>query len=78
MHQQATYNKWVSIWLLVGLVMLVGQIFIGGVTRLTGSGLSITKWEIVTGTLPPMNEGNGKKSLINIRRHHNTNWSIGE
>lgn len=57
MHQQATYNKWVSIWLLVGLVMLVGQIFIGGVTRLTGSGLSITKWEIVTGTLPPMNEG---------------------
>jgi cytochrome c oxidase assembly protein subunit 15 len=28
---------------------------IGGVTRLTGSGLSITKWEIVTGTLPPVN-----------------------
>jgi len=31
------------------------QVVIGGVTRLTGSGLSITKWEIVTGTLPPMN-----------------------
>jgi len=26
------------------------------VTRLTGSGLSITKWEIVTGTFPPMSE----------------------
>jgi len=36
-------------------VLIFFQIFIGGVTRITGSGLSITKWEIVTGTLPPMN-----------------------
>jgi cytochrome c oxidase assembly protein subunit 15 len=41
-------------WLLVGVVMVIMQVFIGGVTRLTGSGLSITKWEIVTGTLPPL------------------------
>ncbi len=45
-----------GIWLLIGVVMLMGQIVIGGVTRLTGSGLSITKWEIVTGTIPPLNE----------------------
>ncbi len=45
----------VRIWLLVGLVMLFLQIFIGGVTRLTGSGLSITKWDIVVGTIPPLN-----------------------
>lgn len=48
-------KRWVSVWLFVGLVMVGGQILIGGVTRLTGSGLSITKWEIVTGTLPPLN-----------------------
>lgn len=36
--------------------MVFFQIVIGGITRLTGSGLSITKWEIVTGTLPPLNE----------------------
>lgn len=41
-------------WLVVGLVMVYFQIIIGGITRLTGSGLSITKWEIVTGTLPPL------------------------
>lgn len=35
--------------------MIYVQIVIGGITRLTGSGLSITKWEIVTGTLPPLN-----------------------
>ena len=36
--------------------MILIQIAIGGITRLTGSGLSITKWEIVTGTLPPFSE----------------------
>lgn len=45
-----------GIWLLIGVFMLLMQIVIGGVTRLTGSGLSITKWEIVTGTVPPLNE----------------------
>ncbi len=35
--------------------MIFVQIVVGGITRLTGSGLSITKWEIVMGTLPPMN-----------------------
>lgn len=47
-------KKSVHIWLFTGLVMIFLQIFIGGVTRLTGSGLSITKWEIITGTLPPL------------------------
>lgn len=47
--------KVLRIWFAVGLIMIFVQIIIGGVTRLTGSGLSITRWEIVTGTLPPMN-----------------------
>ena len=46
----------VKYWLLAGMILLFFQIFIGGVTRLTGSGLSITKWEIVTGTIPPLSE----------------------
>lgn len=49
-------NRAVVIWLIVGLIMVYMQIIIGGVTRLTGSGLSITEWEIVTGTLPPLTE----------------------
>ena len=35
--------------------MLIGQVILGGITRLTGSGLSITSWDIVTGVIPPMN-----------------------
>lgn len=35
--------------------MLIGQVVLGGITRLTGSGLSITRWDIVSGTIPPLN-----------------------
>lgn len=52
---QHAYPAIVRWWLVIGVVMVIGQVVIGGITRLTGSGLSITKWEIVTGTLPPMN-----------------------
>ena len=45
----------VRIWLLVGLVMVFFQVMIGGITRLTDSGLSITEWEVIRGTLPPLN-----------------------
>jgi heme a synthase len=47
-------SRALKIWLIIGLVMIFFQIVIGGVTRLTGSGLSITKWEVVRGTLPPL------------------------
>ncbi len=46
----------VSIWLLIGCFLVLCQIMIGGITRLTDSGLSITEWEVVKGTIPPMNE----------------------
>jgi len=36
--------------------MLLIQVVLGGITRLTGSGLSITEWNVVTGTLPPLTE----------------------
>lgn len=49
-------KSWLVMWLLAGVIMVFVQIMLGGVTRLTGSGLSITRWEIVTGTIPPMNE----------------------
>jgi len=50
-------SKKVANWLLVGVIMTVIQIALGGITRLTGSGLSITEWDVVTGSLPPMSEG---------------------
>ena len=55
MMQPSSSNKAVSNWLLFGVFMLIVQILLGGITRLTGSGLSITEWDVVTGTLPPFN-----------------------
>lgn len=49
------YTKIIRYWLLVGLIMLIGQVILGGITRLTGSGLSITRWDIITGVIPPLN-----------------------
>src|SRR5690606_39950262 len=36
--------------------LIIIQILLGGITRLTGSGLSITEWQPILGALPPMNE----------------------
>ena len=47
----------VARWLLAGVLMIVVQVLLGGVTRLTGSGLSITEWKPIMGALPPMNDG---------------------
>jgi cytochrome c oxidase assembly protein subunit 15 len=56
MEIQDQKSKAVANWLLLGVWMTVIQIALGGITRLTGSGLSITEWDVVTGALPPMSE----------------------
>jgi len=49
-------SRAVAIWLLIGVGMIVIQVLLGGITRLTESGLSITEWKPITGTLPPLND----------------------
>ena len=49
-----TGRGWVRVWLMLLFVMVVAMIALGGATRLTGSGLSITEWKPVTGAIPPM------------------------
>ena len=48
--------KPVEIWLKIGIVMIMLMVMIGGTTRLTGSGLSITEWKVIGGTIPPLSE----------------------
>ena len=50
------YTKTIRFWLIIGLLMLIGQVILGGITRLTGSGLSITHWDLITGIIPPLNK----------------------
>ncbi|NKB29700.1 MAG: heme A synthase [Rhodobacteraceae bacterium] len=46
----------IRIWLVVLFVMVAAMILIGGLTRLTDSGLSITEWAPISGAIPPLNE----------------------
>ncbi len=49
-------NKPVIIWLLSGCVLVFIMVVVGGITRLTNSGLSMTDWHLVTDTFPPLSE----------------------
>ena len=49
------YTKFVNYWLISLLFMIGLIIIVGGLTRLTDSGLSITTWDVVKGILPPLN-----------------------
>src|SRR6185312_14993377 len=52
---QRISSRAVAIWVYAGAFMLLIQVILGGITRLTGSGLSITQWDVVVGVLPPLN-----------------------
>jgi cytochrome c oxidase assembly protein subunit 15 len=53
----------VAIWVYAGVIMLLIQVILGGITRLTGSGLSITEWKVITGALPPLDHTQWQKAF---------------
>ena len=48
-------NKLLSVWLISMFFIIAIMIVVGGLTRLTDSGLSITEWQLFSGILPPLN-----------------------
>ena len=48
-------NNQISIWLISMFCIISIMIVVGGLTRLTDSGLSITKWQLISGLIPPLN-----------------------
>ena len=57
----------VAIWLLAVLAMTAAIVMVGGLTRLTESGLSITEWKPVTGVVPPLSEADWEAELEKYR-----------
>ncbi len=49
-------NNQLSIWLIAMFIIISIMIVVGGLTRLTDSGLSITEWQLFSGLLPPLNQ----------------------
>jgi len=49
-------QKYVTTWLYSGLILIAFMVIIGGITRLTQSGLSMVEWKLIGGTIPPLND----------------------
>jgi cytochrome c oxidase assembly protein subunit 15 len=56
-------NKKVVYWLFLGCILIFVMIVVGGITRLTHSGLSISNYKLISGTIPPMNEIEWQKAF---------------
>ncbi|NNF82445.1 MAG: heme A synthase [Flavobacteriaceae bacterium] len=56
-------NKSVIVWLLIGCIMIFIMVLIGGITRLTHSGLSMSDYNLITGTIPPLNQAEWEKAF---------------
>jgi len=52
----ATRRRAIRVWLLAVAALIFAMVLVGGATRLTESGLSITEWQPVTGTIPPLSQ----------------------
>jgi heme a synthase len=55
-HEELDHGRAIRLWLFTVAALVFAMVLVGGATRLTESGLSITEWQPLTGTLPPLNE----------------------
>lgn len=62
------HKKNIAKWLFSCCFMVVCMVVIGGVTRLTGSGLSMTDWQPITGWLPPLTDSQWLKEFYNYQK----------
>ncbi|NNK87630.1 MAG: heme A synthase, partial [Flavobacteriaceae bacterium] len=56
-------NKPVIYWLLTGCILIFIMVLIGGITRLTHSGLSMSDYDLISGTIPPLNEAEWEEAF---------------
>jgi heme a synthase len=60
-------SRAVAIWLFCVAALVFAMVVVGGITRLTGSGLSITEWKPIMGAIPPMNEADWNAAFAQYR-----------
>ena len=65
---QSGTSRSVFYWLVIVGLFVCAMILVGGATRLTDSGLSITEWKPVTGALPPLTEAGWEAELEKYRQ----------
>ncbi|TQD40094.1 COX15/CtaA family protein [Haloflavibacter putidus] len=63
MKQRKKDNKKVIYWLLTGCFLLFIMVIVGGITRLTDSGLSMSNYKLITGTIPPLTDAEWQEAF---------------
>jgi len=63
------HDRTIAVWLLVCCATVFFMVVLGGVTRLTGSGLSMVEWEPIMGILPPMSESEWQDSFSKYQQY---------
>src|SRR5579863_6142199 len=58
----------VRVWLFAVAALVFAMVLVGGATRLTESGLSITQWKPVTGVIPPLNEADWAQEFARYKQ----------
>src|SRR6202165_4154136 len=58
----------VAAWLFVCCVLVFAMVVVGGVTRLTHSGLSIVEWQPLVGVVPPLNDGQWEETFAKYKQ----------
>src|SRR4051812_34420095 len=53
---QPAGTRQVAVWLLICCALVFAMVVVGGITRLTHSGLSIVEWQPIVGTIPPLDQ----------------------
>ena len=76
-------NQAVAIWLFASAAIVFLMVVIGGITRLTGSGLSITEWKPIMGAIPPLNDAQWNEAFEKYKQipqyaQINAGMSLGE
>lgn len=56
-------NKKVIYWLLIGCILIFIMVVVGGITRLTHSGLSISNYKLISGTIPPIGDAEWQEAF---------------
>jgi cytochrome c oxidase assembly protein subunit 15 len=68
LDQQTRYNRQIAYWLLICAAVIFGMILLGGVTRLTNSGLSMVDWKPLMGVIPPLSEADWQAMFLKYQQ----------
>ena len=67
-EQQSRYNRQIAYWLFICAAVIFGMILLGGVTRLTNSGLSMVDWKPLMGIIPPLSEADWQAMFLKYQQ----------